>query len=114
MAATTASRPMAPDRGPSGIGRKVRRYGLLYTVSSFFVVFAGIPFAWMVFTVFKQNTDLYSGKNNPLVYNDPPTTEHIRTLFIDTNYTTFLVNTLVVAVAVTLITIVIAVPPPTV
>ena len=110
MAATTASQSIMSDRGPAGLGHKVRRYGLLYTVSSFFVVFAGVPFAWMVFTVFKQNTDLYSGKNNPLVYNDPPTTEHIRTLFNDTNYSTFLINTLVVAIAVTVITIIIAVP----
>ncbi|MDQ2682384.1 MAG: carbohydrate ABC transporter permease [Chloroflexota bacterium] len=101
----------APTAAPrSDVGRKVKKYGLIYSLSAFFVIFAGIPFAWMVFTVFKQNTDLYSGKNNPLLYNDPPTTEHIGTLFNDTNYPRFLTNTLMVAFFVTLITIVIAVP----
>jgi multiple sugar transport system permease protein len=64
----------------------------------------------MVFTVFKQNQDLYSGQNNPLVYNDPPTTAHIQTLFQDTNYTTFLTNTILVAILVTAITLIASVP----
>jgi multiple sugar transport system permease protein len=64
----------------------------------------------MVFTIFKQNTDLYSGQNHPLKYNDPPTTAHVRTLFEDTNYPTFLTNTVMVAALVTIITLVIGVP----
>jgi multiple sugar transport system permease protein len=97
-------------RRPSQLGRKVGRYGVLYTLASFFVIFAGVPFAWMVFTVFKQNQDLYSGQNNPLLYNDPPTTAHISTLFNDTNYPTFIWNTVLVAILVTIITLVISVP----
>lgn len=108
--APTYSPSGSSARPPSNRARKIRRYGILYSVSSFFVIFAGLPFAWMVFTVFKQNTDLYNGKNNPLVYNDPPTTAHIGTLFNDTNYPRFLTNTLMVAVFVTVITILIAVP----
>src|SRR5687767_7107997 len=85
-------------RRPSQLGRKAGRLGILYTLSSFFVVFAGVPFAWMVFTVFKQNQDLYSGQNNPLLYNDSPTTAHLDTLFNDTNYPTFIWNTVFVAI----------------
>jgi multiple sugar transport system permease protein len=108
---STAPVYTAPTARPrSDVGRKVKKYGIIYSLSSFFVIFAGIPFAWMVFTVFKQNTDLYSGKNNPLIYNDPPTTAHIRTLFNDTNYTQFLTNTVMVAFFVTIITILISVP----
>ena len=97
-------------RRHSQLGRKVGHYGVLYTLSTFFVLFAAIPFAWMVFTIFKQDQDLYSGQNNPLVYNDPPTTAHIQTLFEDTNYTTFLTNTILVAILVTAITLIVSVP----
>ena len=111
MATVPAPAPVIEGDGrQSNLGRKVGRYGLLYTVASFFVVFAGIPFAWMVFTVFKRNTDLYDGQNYPLTYNDPPTLDHLRTLFNDTNYPRFLTNTVVVAILVTIITLVIAVP----
>jgi multiple sugar transport system permease protein len=108
MAATPP--PAESERRPSQLPRKIGRYSVLYTLSSIFIVFAGIPFAWMVFTIFKQNTDLYSGQNHPLKYNDPPTTAHVRTLFEDTNYPTFLTNTVMVAALVTIITLVIGVP----
>ena len=52
----------------------------------------------MVFTVFKQNKDLYNGKNNPLKFNEPPTLDHVRTLFGIPTTTVFLRNTLFVAV----------------
>jgi multiple sugar transport system permease protein len=111
MATAPAPAPVIEGDGrQSTFGQKAGRYGLIYTVASFFVIFAGIPFAWMVFTVFKQNTDLYSGQNNPLKYNDPPTLAHLRTLFNDTNYSRFLTNTVVVAILVTIITLVVAVP----
>ena len=97
-------------RRPSQLGRRVGHYGVLYTLASFFVIFAAVPFAWMVFTIFKQNPDLYSGQNNPLVYNDPPTTAHLATLFQDTDYPRFLLNTVIVAGVVTMITLVISVP----
>jgi multiple sugar transport system permease protein len=95
---------------PSQLGRKAGKYSVIYTVATFFVVFAGLPFAWMVFTVFKQSSDLYNGKNNPLKYNDPPTLDHVRALFSETNYEVFLKNTIYVAILVTIITILISVP----
>jgi multiple sugar transport system permease protein len=98
------------DRPRSQLPRKIGRYSLLYTVSGIFVLFAGIPFAWMIFTVFKQDSDLYNGRNNPLRYNEAATLSNIETLFKETNYEVFLRNTLFVAVLVTLITIVVAVP----
>lgn len=111
MATSTSPVPVKEDGGRRAqIGRKAGKYGVLYTVATFFVLFAGLPFAWMVFTVFKQSSDLYNGKNNPLKYNDPPTLDHVRALFSETNYEVFLKNTVYVAILVTIITIVIAVP----
>ncbi|HET8522132.1 MAG TPA: carbohydrate ABC transporter permease [Thermomicrobiales bacterium] len=90
--------------------KHVGRRGALYSVATFFALFAGIPFAWMVFTIFKQDHDLYNGKNNPFLYNDPPTLDNIRLLFTQTKYDTFLINTLIVSVAVVIITLVASVP----
>src|SRR6266508_1592083 len=79
------------------VAKHVGRRAVLYSAATFFTLFAALPFAWMVFTVFKQNTDLYNGKNNPFWYNDPPTLANVRLLFDKTNYQTFIVNTIVVA-----------------
>ena len=98
------------ERQGSGTLRKVGRYGVLYTLASMFVMFAAIPFAWMVFTVFKQSSDLYNGKNNPLLYNQAPTLDNVRLLFDQTNYPTFLWNTAFVAVLVVMITLAAALP----
>jgi multiple sugar transport system permease protein len=100
----------APEIDPHADAKHVARRGLLYTVATFFAVFAALPFAWMVFTIFKTNQDLYNGSNNPFLYNDPPTLDNVRLLIDQTNYTTFLWNTVLVAIGVVVITVVIAVP----
>jgi len=79
-----------------------------------FIAFALFPFYWMVVTTFKQNADLYVGatnvQHNPFIFNQPPTLEHLRTLFGQTLYTTWLLNTLWVGVVVVAITLLLAVP----
>lgn len=106
----TKPAPVVPASNGRETARKVGRYGLLYTLSSIFVLFAGIPFAWMIFTVFKQSSDLYNGKNNPLLFNESPTLDNVRLLFNETNYTTFLTNTAFVAFFVVVITLIAALP----
>jgi len=98
------------ERQGEGTLHKVGRYSLLYSLATMFVLFAAIPFAWMVFTVFKRSTDLYNGKNNPLLYNESPTLSNVRVLFDQTNYKTFLWNTAFVAVFVVIITLAAALP----
>ena len=79
-----------------------------------FIAFAIFPFYWMVVTTFKQNADLYVGatnvQHNPFLFNRPPTLEHLRTLFGQTLYTTWLCNTLWVGVVVVVVTLGLAVP----
>ena len=92
---------------------RARRYagkGLLYTLATMFALFAALPFAWMVLTVFKTNNDLYNPKNNPFLYNEPPTLDNLSLLWNDTNFPTFVLNTFIVAMLVVLITVVIVVP----
>jgi multiple sugar transport system permease protein len=92
---------------------RVRKLGgrtVLYATALFFAVFAALPFAWMIFTVFKQNSDLYNPNQNPFLYNDPPTWGNITYLLENTEYLTFVRNTLVLSVLVVLITLLGAVP----
>jgi multiple sugar transport system permease protein len=99
----------------AGEARRARRGQIvgrtaLYAAALLFALFAALPFAWMILTVFKQNTDLYDPNLNPFLYNDPPTLGNIRLLFEQTDFLLFVRNTLVVAVLVVLITLVASVP----
>ncbi len=80
----------------------------------FFIVFAMFPFYWMIVTSFKQNADLYVGatnvKHNPFIFNLPPVLDHVKMLFYQTLYPTWLFNTLWVGVVVVAVTLVLAVP----
>src|ERR1700675_2937571 len=79
-----------------------------------FTAFAVFPFYWMVVTTFKQNSDLYVGASNtahnPFIFNQPPTLIHLRILFQNTLFLTWLFNTLWVGAIVVIITLVLAVP----
>ena len=90
--------------------RRVAGRTALYTAAVLFSVFAALPFAWMILTIFKQNTDLYDPNHNPFLFNDPPTLDHITYLFTNTQYATFVRNTVIVAVLVVIITLIGAVP----
>jgi multiple sugar transport system permease protein len=105
---------MAMPADDPGIGQYRRRriFGrtVLYIVASMFALFAALPFAWMVLTAFKTNGDLYNRNANPFIYNEPPTLSNLDLLFNDTNYTTFILNTLIVALLTTVITVIATVP----
>jgi len=107
MMATTA-----PELAPGGTGRGKYIAGriVLYLTAIVFALFAFIPFGWMILTMFKTNNDLYSPRNNPFLYNDPPTLSNIELLWNDTSYRTFILNTFIIAVVVMVITVVAVVP----
>jgi multiple sugar transport system permease protein len=82
----------------------------LYLSAAWFTFFAAFPFLWMAITAFKQNADLYNIKNNPFLFNAPPTLVHMRLLFNETLFTRWLFNTGFVAAVVVVITLLTAVP----
>lgn len=84
--------------------------GVVYVIATTFALFAAIPFFWMVLTVFKTNEDLYNPRNNPFIYNDPPTLSNLDLLWNQTSFPTFVWNTLVVAFLVVIITVAVVVP----
>jgi multiple sugar transport system permease protein len=81
-----------------------------FGVIAAFTAFASFPFAWMLITMFKQTRDLLDPSHNPFVYNAPPTLEHLRVLFQDTLFLHWVGNTLLVGIAVVIITLLLAVP----
>jgi multiple sugar transport system permease protein len=92
---------------------KARKWGARsahVAVLAAFVVFTAFPFYWMLITTFKETRDLVDTANNPFLFNEPPTFEHIDKLFSETTFPLWLGNTAVVGVLVVIITLVLAVP----
>src|SRR6266511_2694035 len=85
------------------------RIGRWVIVAGFAVLLA-FPFYWMGITTFKRTGDLYSIQNDPFVFNQPPTLDHLRYLFEETLFLRWLWNTTLAGAAVVAITLVLAVP----
>jgi len=82
----------------------------VYGTVAFFCLFSAFPFLVMFINAFKDDKDLYRPQNNPFIFNFPPTLDHWKFLFQETNFFTFVKNSFVVGVAVVIITLIIAVP----
>jgi multiple sugar transport system permease protein len=94
---------------PRALTRSLRETAFFFGVA-FFVILAAFPFYWMVITAFKQNSDLYDVSNIPFWFNEPPTLEHLVYLFKETLFARWLLNSLIIGLCVTAITLVTAVP----
>lgn len=96
------------------VALRIAQRTALYTAALAFTLFAVFPFYWMFLTAFKQNRDLYVGATNlqhvPWIFNDPPTLDHVRLLFLNTPYLVWVKNTALVGLAVVAITLAVAVP----
>jgi multiple sugar transport system permease protein len=97
------------------------RNWLTYLVVGPFAIVLAFPFYFALVTMFKTNLDLSIATHSPYVYNDAnghfhwdfwnyATTQHVSYLFHHTNYPTWLVNTLLVGLAVVAITLLLAMP----
>jgi multiple sugar transport system permease protein len=82
----------------------------LYVIAVLSALAAAGPFVWAAITTFKQDSDLYRRRNNPFVFNETPTNDHIDLLFNRTGFATFAWNTLWVGVLVVLITLALSLP----
>ena len=79
-------------------------------VLTVFTVLLAFPFYWMVIATFKQNVDLYAMENNPFIFNLPPTLDHLRLLFGETEFLRWLGNTVLVGAIVVIITLLLSLP----
>src|SRR6266542_4464284 len=82
----------------------------LWLVRIFFAVILAFPFYWMLITTFKRTSDLYNLKNNPFIFNEAPTLEHLRLLFHETLFLRWVLNTAFAGTIVVIITLLLAVP----
>src|SRR5437879_7078766 len=76
-----------------------------WVVLVFFALLCAFPFGWATFTMFKADADLYTVGHVPFFYNSPPTFDHVRVLFTDTAFLTFVRNSLEIGVIVVAITL---------
>jgi multiple sugar transport system permease protein len=90
--------------------KTVRRTAWIYAGLAPFVVIAVFPIYWMAITAFKQERDLYRMENIPFWFNLAPTLKNFDILFYQTNYGAWIVNTMVIAAWVAVITLLTAVP----
>ena len=64
----------------------------------------------MIIAMFKRDHDLFSPANNPFLFNEPSTLDHLRLLLFDTHFLQYLANTFLVGLVVVLITLATAIP----
>jgi multiple sugar transport system permease protein len=82
-----------------------------YLVAGPFAILLAFPFYWMLWTAFKSDLDLYNVENVPYKWSHgSPTFHNISFLFTDTQYTTWIRNTVVVGIVVVAITLLLALP----
>ncbi|SRR5579884_241750 len=101
---------VAVQRGPFHLTRSQRSTLVRALAMATYVLVMVFPFYWMFITAFKQNSDLYELKHNPLIFNDWPTLAHLEYLFGKTLFLTWMWNSLVIGVCVVAITLLAAVP----
>ncbi|MGD8380471.1 MAG: carbohydrate ABC transporter permease, partial [Gammaproteobacteria bacterium] len=89
--------------------RFLRSFAFYFTLFVF-TLFAIFPALWAVLTIFKKSSDLYTSTANPFLYHPEPTLEHLKYLFTNTNFTTFVSNSAIIGVAVVVITLLLSVP----
>ncbi|MDE2859129.1 MAG: carbohydrate ABC transporter permease [Chloroflexota bacterium] len=87
----------------------ILRRSPFYLVVLIFCFFAAAPFMIMFLHSFKVDGDLYR-RPQPFVYRQEPTLEHLESLFTNTAYLDFIRNSVVVGVAVVIITLILSLP----
>jgi multiple sugar transport system permease protein len=90
--------------------RKIINSITIWTVRLLFAVVLAFPFYWMLITTFKKTTDLYNLKNNPFIFNEPPTLEHLRLLFQETLFLRWVGNTVFAGLIVVIVTLLLSIP----
>jgi multiple sugar transport system permease protein len=82
-----------------------------YLILGPFAIVLAFPFYWMLWTSFKTELDLYNVENAPFGFSKgSPTTRNYTFLLEETQYLTWVKNTVFVGLIVVLITLILAVP----
>jgi multiple sugar transport system permease protein len=90
--------------------RQVLSRVALYAAAVLAALLSAGPFLYGAITALKLNADLYDPSNNPFIFNEPATLDHVLFLFTDTAFLTFVWNTVWVGLLVVAITLLLGVP----
>jgi multiple sugar transport system permease protein len=106
-AAATAPAPTSfvERSGPLEWASLPRRMVTVYLPLACFVIVLLFPFYWMTITTFKSNEELYDYKNFNPFWVSSPTLANINKLLFQTDYPSWLVTTMTVAVVATALSI---------
>jgi multiple sugar transport system permease protein len=96
-AATERREEATSNEGMNYLESLPRRVATLYLPLGVFLFVLLFPFYWMVMTSIKSNAELISREGNPF-WVVAPTLEHFRHLLFDTDYPSWMWNTVVVSV----------------
>ncbi len=81
-----------------------RRWVTVYIPLLLFLFFLLFPFYWMGLTAFKPNAELLATDGNPF-WVLAPTLDHIKKLFVDTAYPSWMWNTIIISVVSTFLSL---------
>jgi len=107
VSAVAADQPV-DSRGTEYLVSLPRRIVTVYLPLGVFLVVLLFPFYWMAMTTFKPDAELLSREGNPFWISNP-TLAHVKKLLFDTQYPEWLMNTMLVSVVSTFISIVFSV-----
>jgi multiple sugar transport system permease protein len=89
-------------------GARWRRWLFFYTPVTAFVIFLLFPFYWMLITSIRPDRELYKPWSSPLYqpfWTWHPTLEHVYNLLSQTLFTTWMLNTMMISLAATVISL---------
>ena len=95
-------------KGMSYLDSLPRRWVTTYIPIGIFLFVLLFPFYWMTITAFKPNAELLSREGNPFWVSNP-TLAHFKKLLFETSYPEWLLNTMLVAVVSTFVSLAAAV-----
>ncbi|WP_274630391.1 carbohydrate ABC transporter permease [Arvimicrobium flavum] len=106
MAVTDTKAPAVGDEGGMGYLQSLpRRVVTIYVPLAIFVFVLLFPFYWMAVTAVKPNVEMTNFNDFSPFWVVNPTLEHIRYLLFDTSYPGWLLNTVIISVAATFLSL---------
>ncbi len=93
------------QHGPKSWDSVPRRVVMLYIPLSCFVIILLFPFYWMTVTTLKPNDELINYSEHTPFWPESPTLDNIEFLLFETDYPSWLIVTMVVAVVATFISV---------
>jgi len=101
---TNAQPDVTDSQGMNYLVSLPRRVVTIYVPLAAFLFVLLFPFYWMIVTTFKPNEELLSREGNPFWVKNP-TLAHLKKLLFDTAYPDWLLNTIVVSVVATFLSL---------